>query len=328
MKATIPSLTCFLSCLALSAQEIAAPAAASAAVTESADAPAPQPVAIVPPTTLTPRLLHAIPDGTPPPPAPPKPPFIVAPEHVRDTKTIWQDGRTVTYQRVDPLPIPPPPEPATPPTAAETAAFAARIAAYRATRPRYDFLMLGATLYLSENHPPRAFIRLWPTTAGAAVSFWSNLDLRETQGISRFVGTDGTVHEVFMIWSAVNIDRAAQSWARRGLAYRPPAFPAFPHETPAAADRPAALAGPASYLVAGDGPADPALVARFAEFVRLCNIERPALHAAFISREKARLALEAELKAHPPRPQDITIHYWTSGGIPVANAATGNGGNP
>jgi hypothetical protein len=131
-----------------------------------------------------------------------------------------------------------------------------------------------------------------------------------------------------MIWSAVNIDRAAQSWARRGLAYRPPAFPAFPNETPAAADRPAALAGPASYLVAGDSPADPALVARFAEFVQLCNIERPALHTAYIRREKARLALEAELKANPPRSQDVTIHYWTNGGIPVANAATGNGGNP
>ena len=306
-----------LGCATLAAQETASPAAV----------PAPQPAAIVPPATLAPRLLNSISDGTPPPPLP-KPAFVHAPETLGEAKTIQQDVRTVTYQRVDPLPVPPPPEPAAPPTAAEAAAFAARIAAYRASHPHHDFLMLGATLYLSENHAPRAFIRIWPANAGGVVSFWSNLDLRETQGICRFAATDGTVHEVFMAWSIVNTDRAADSWARRGIAYRPPAFPAFPHETPAAADRPAALNGPASYLVADDAPADPTVVASFAEFVRLYNLERPALRAAFVRREKARLALEAELKAHPPRPEDLTIHYWTSGGIPVADAATGQGGNP
>ena len=40
------------------------------------------------------------------------------------------------------------------------------------------------------------------------------------------------------------------------------------------------------------------------------NNERGRLHTAYQGRELARLAREAELKANPPQPQNITVRYW------------------
>ena len=70
-----------------------------------------------------PRLLDRLQDGTPPPPAPPKPPFIVAPEHIRDTKSIQQGGRTYEPPAFPAFPgedasapLTQPPSPAPPPS--------------------------------------------------------------------------------------------------------------------------------------------------------------------------------------------------------------------
>ncbi|MCF7734609.1 MAG: hypothetical protein K9N23_23200, partial [Akkermansiaceae bacterium] len=247
---------------------------------------------------------------SPPPSAPPKAPFVHRPETLREAKTIQQGGRAVTLQRIDPLPVPPPPEPAKPPTAEERAAFAARSAAFRATHPRENLLMLGGTLYLSESHPPRAFVRHWPSGGGEAVSFWTNIDLRELRSVDRFIDSAGRRHQLFMLWSIIRTDRISAAWAAKGHAWQPPAFPTFPGETPTGAGQPATLSGPASFIPTPDSPADPALLATVGELHKLYNNERPRLHAAYLTRENARLAREAELKANPPRPQDITIHYW------------------
>ena len=54
------------------------------------------------------RILGEIADGTPPPPEPPKPKFIVPAKDVLETKTHLQGGRTITIRKISPIALPPP----------------------------------------------------------------------------------------------------------------------------------------------------------------------------------------------------------------------------
>ncbi|MCF7731306.1 MAG: LamG domain-containing protein [Akkermansiaceae bacterium] len=256
-----------------------------------------------------PRLIETV-IAPAPAPVPAVKPYTPAPADLREAKTIEQGGRQITYQRIEPLPIPPPPEPVPQPTAAERAAFSARAAALRASRPRERFILLGGTLYLSDNRPPRAFCRQWPVGGGEPVSFWTNIDLRDIQGLGRFVGTDGTHYQFMMMWTVMDLSRIASAWSANGRAYLPPELPDFPNETPAAAGQPATLTGAATFIPVCEGADKANDLTIITELHKIYNQERPRLHAAAISRENARLAAEAALKANPPKPQDITLHYW------------------
>ena len=54
------------------------------------------------------RILGSIPDGTPPPPEPPKPKFIVPAKDVLESKSIQQGGRTIIIREINPIALPPP----------------------------------------------------------------------------------------------------------------------------------------------------------------------------------------------------------------------------
>jgi hypothetical protein len=289
-------------------------------VSDAVDSPEPAPVPLAAP--LTARLLDSIPDGTPPPPAPPKPSFVVPAKDVISTKTVQQEGRIITIQRIKPIALPPPPAPAAPPTAEESAAAAQRAAAFRATHPRENFLQLGTSVYLSEKQPPRAFVRLWPQDGNEAISFWSNADFRLIAGLGRFADSAGQRHRLFLMWSVIHTDRTATLRAAHGLTYQPPAFPAFPGEDSSAPFDPAAVPGPATFVITGDAAATPAQLAAIDALHQVYNNERGRLHAAYQGREQVRIAREAELKANPPRPKDVTIRYWrTERPVPAKGGA-------
>jgi hypothetical protein len=278
-------------------------------VSDAVDSPEPAPVPVAAP--LTARLLDSIPDGTPPPPAPPKPEFIVPAEDVLQATTHEQGGRTITIREIKPIALPPPPAPAAPPTAEERAAFAQRAAAFRATHPRENFLQLGAYLYLSEKQPPRAFVRLWPQDGNEVISFWSNADFRLIAGgLGRFADSTGQRHRLFLMWSVIHTDRTAALRAAHGRTYEPPAFPVFPGEDASAPFDPAAVPGPATFVITGDAAATPAQLAAIDALHQLYNSERGRLLTAYQGRERARIEREAFLKAHPPQPKDITLNYW------------------
>ena len=52
------------------------------------------------------RIIGDIPDGTPPPPEPPKPKFIVPAKDILKSKTYQQGGRKITVQRITPIALP------------------------------------------------------------------------------------------------------------------------------------------------------------------------------------------------------------------------------
>ena len=57
------------------------------------------------------RILGEIPDGTPPPPVPPKPEFRIPAQDILEATTHEQGGRTITVQQIKPIALPPPPAP-------------------------------------------------------------------------------------------------------------------------------------------------------------------------------------------------------------------------
>jgi hypothetical protein len=68
-------------------------------------------------------------------------------------------------------------------------------------------------------------------------------------------------------------------------------------------------AGKATFLIASGTPATQTL-ASIQSLHDLYNNEYGRLKTAYEGRERARIRHEAELKAHPPKPKDITINHW------------------
>lgn len=243
------------------------------------------------PIATTARIIGNIPDGTPPPPAPPKPEFVVPNRDILATTTHEQGGRTITIQRIKPIDLPPPPEPAAEPPAL-TEEFKQCLAAYRAAHPRVETITLGATVYRSKNTPPRTLVRYWPGNGAGTISFWSSADFALISGIHSFTGIDGKPRSLFMIWSSIDTDRIAT----RRINYQLPEIPTFSEEK-------------ATYQIISGQPTPEQLIP-IQSLHDLYNTEHGRLLTALQGREQAQLAREAELKANPPLPQDITIQYW------------------
>jgi hypothetical protein len=268
---------------------------------ESAVAP------VASPTTA--RILGTIPDGTPPPPAPPKPEFHISKREILDTATHEQGGRTITIRQIKPIALPPPPPPVAQPMAAADSAFSQRLAEYRDEHPKSCLLFLGATVFRSKDSAPRTLVRYWPEGTREAITFWSSADFALIAGgINSFVDSAADTHYLIMGWSNVEIELMTELKSARGLDQGEPALPDFSDDI-------------ASFQIAGKQPAAED-IAPIQALHDLYNSELERLRTAFEGREKARIEHEAYLKANPPQPKNITLNYWRT----EKSATKGNGG--
>ena len=292
----------FVAVMAVAASVCAQDEVGATPVNESAAAPVAEspamPAAAGPIVPTAARILGNIPDGTPPPPAPPKPKLAIAREDVLQTTTHEQGGRTITIRKIKPIDLPPPPAPAVPQASAELdAAFSQRLAEYRAAHPRSELLFLGATVFRSKDSPPRTLVRWWPMGKGEEITFWSSADFALIAGgIQSFADTAGDTHSLFMGWGNVDIDRMTDLLASKGREYDAPDMPRFAE-------------GKATFKIIKGRPAAEDLVA-IQSLHDLYNSEYARLLTAWQGRERARIEREAYLKAHPPQPKDITLNYW------------------
>ena len=249
------------------------------------------------PATITnARILGEIPDGTPPPPAPPKPEYHVAARDVLSTTTHEQGGRTITIREIKPIAQPPPPAEIMP--AAPDAEFSQRLAEYREAHPKNELVFLAATVFRSKDSPPRTLVRWWPMGGNGTITFWSSADFALIAGgINSFADTAGDTHHMLMGWGNVDIGRMADLYAAAGREYDAPDLPDFP-------------AGKATFQIIGDTKptADELIVIQ--SLHDLYNSELERLRTAYEGRERARIEREAYLKANPPQPKDITLNFW------------------
>ena len=254
------------------------------------------------PTTPA-RIIGGIRDGTPQPPAPPKPAYVVPARNILGTTTQEQGGRTITIQKIKPIALPAPPAPAPPAANADNAALADSPADNETGDT--GMLMLGATVYRFKDSPSRTLVTYWPGERGKSITLWSSADFSLISGISSFVATDGETRWLFMMWSIEDCDSMADLLAEQDSDPGDPGIPAF-------AD------GPATFTIVGTPPADPTVLGPIQSLHDIYNSEYQRLKTAWEGRERARIEREAYLKAHPPKPKDITIRYWN---IPAGQAA-------
>ena len=249
------------------------------------------------PTTA--RIIGSIPDGTPPPPEPPKPKFIVPAKDVLESKSIQQGGRTITVRKIKPIALPPPPPPPEPLSAEAQAAYRERVAAYRASHTRTRMMFLSATVFRSKDFPPRTLVRCWPEGKREMITFWSSADFGLIAGVLSFVDTTGVTYSKMMGWGYADVESMSEINAARLKAYGAPAPPPFPD-------------GKASSEIIGASiPAED--LAPIQALHDLYNNEHARLKSAFEGRERARLEREAYLKTHPPKPKNIVLNYWNLG---------------
>ena len=255
------------------------------------------------------RILGEIPDGTPPPPAPPKPKFIVPAKDVLATTSQQQGGRTITFQKIKPIALPSPPEPASPVAPIDAAALQDRLAGARESHQKSNMIMLGATVYHFKDSPPRTLVTYWPEGAEESITFWSSADFSLISGISSFVATDGATCSLFMMWSNQNVARMADLFTVQSREYHGPNMPDFSN-------------GSATFVIFGKQPNNPSVLVPIQSLHDIYNSEYGRLKTAYEGRERARIEREAYLKANPPRPKNITLNYWrTEKPAPVKGAS-------
>jgi len=245
------------------------------------------------PTTA--RVLGKIPDGTPPPPEPPKPGFIVPTRDILKTETHQQGGRTITIRQIKPIALPEPAKPVPPPDPT-TPAIQERIAAVQAEHPNQEFLMIGATVYRLKNTTVRSFVTLSPLGRAQPITFWSSADFALLSGFVSFIGSDGETHHLIMSWGNNEIEAISDIATSRGRDLALAKAPVLP-------------AGKATFAVLSENP-DPATLASIQSLHDLYNNQHDQLLTAYQGRERARIQHEAELKAHPPIPKNIVLNYW------------------
>ncbi len=243
------------------------------------------------------RITGKIPDGTPPPPQPPKPKFQVPANDVLESTAYEQGGRTITIQKIAPIALSPPPVPMEATPVELTDEMKQRIEEYRRTHIGTRVLMLSATVFHFDDSPPRTLLRYWPPRAGKSVSFWSSVDFKLIAGgIQSFVDGAGRTNLLWIGWGKVKlagkVDLQKAPYKRFGA----PPLPDF-------------VPGPATFEEIGNQLAAEEIVP-FQALHDLYNKNYEQLKTAYEGRERARLEHEAWLKANPPQPIDITLNYW------------------
>ena len=260
-------------------------------------------------TPTTARILGSIPDGTPPPPEPLKPKYIVASKDVLESKSIQQGGRTITLREINPIALPPPPPPVEPLSPEAEAAFREKAAQYRESHPRTKMAFISATVFRSKDSSPRTLVRCWPEGKRQTITYWSSADFGLISGIHAFADATGTHHTMLMGWGYENLESLSDIQMGRLKAYGATELPTIPE-------------GKASFQIAGTPPAAEDL-APIQALHDLYNSEHARLKTAFEGRERARIEREAYLKANPPQPKNITLNYWRTERKPTATAKEG-----
>ena len=243
------------------------------------------------------RILGKIPDGTPPPPQPPKPKFEVASKDILQSAAYQQGGRTVTIQKIQPLALPPPPIPVKPVTVELDEETSRRFDEYRKAHPATRFLMLGATVFHFNDSPPRTLVRYWPPGKGKSVAFWSSVDFALIAGgIQSFADGAGRNNVMWIGWGNAKMGTRFDLQKGPNNRYGAPPLPEF-------------ASGPATFEDVGD-QLTAEEVAPIQAIHDLYNKNYEQLKSAYEGRERSRLEHEAWVAANPQQPKDITLNYW------------------
>lgn len=147
-----------------------------------------------------------------------------------------------------------------------------------------ELVILSATVY---DHNRTLLRWMPPGKPGDEMTAWSNVDFNLLGGFTTFQA-NGMCFSLILC-----LDNQNSGATTDDAEVPPPDLPAL------------STAGPAFVVTAGDAN-DMAASAVITGLHDLYQTEAPRLQAAYLGREKARIAREALLRAHPPQPRNVT----------------------
>lgn len=132
------------------------------------------------------------------------------------------------------------------------------------------------------------------------VTVWSNLDFNHFTGFGSFVASDcsGEVRNYALLMGIGNEDTVLRRRVLegRGFDYEEPEIPTIPD-------------GPPAFVIETIDPT-PNTLTLIEDLHALYRSEGPRMAEIRAARDAAYQARKSELLANPPKPKDITIHFW------------------
>lgn len=257
------------------------------------------------PATTVASIPGPVADGAPSSPPPPveKPDFQIEGTQVKQVEVVEpppmaglppvEGTMTLKVHSVaDPgLPDPPAPLPANHPQIREQ--LGELSATHRGTRIAF----VSATVY----DRSRTLLTCYPNGGNdKTITVWSNLDFNHFCGFGSFEATSGEGevrrYALLMGIGNENTESRRRLSEARGIEYDESEIPEFPHATP-------------SFVVVTENP-DPESVTLIEDLHALYRAEGTRMAAACAAREQAHEERRAFLLANPPKPKDVTIHFW------------------
>jgi hypothetical protein len=223
--------------------------------------------------------------------------------------------RKVVDVTVDVVKDPKIPEPQEPAPTVVDPEKAAALRVLMAARPRPVFLNLSAVVYDHECTLLRWRVMGTQGTQGTQrkrviqgtqvpqvpqgieYEAWSNIDWELLCGHGRLThnGVEYNLFASLFLYDTAGLQRRA---VRLGTPYVPPQIPGLPpDETPA-------------FVVTKGDAADAAATAPITALHEYFTAHRAELVAALDARKEAQRQREAELRANPPEPEDVTVKFW------------------
>lgn len=213
----------------------------------------------------------------------------------------------VVLRRVDNPAIPPLPVPLKTMTDEELKAFRESpeyqkfLSDAREHARRTQFAMLSATVYdrkntrlewwipgdVEQNVKPKNFVA------------WSNVNFLYLGGFGSYE-YNGVDYMLFMAVGNIetkNLEKMQKLAAGRGVEFQIPKCPELPTDRPA-------------YMVTKGDSTDTEGLAFMDGLHAIYAKEKDRLIAAYQARENARVQHLEDLKANPPKPKDLILHYW------------------
>lgn len=130
-------------------------------------------------------------------------------------------------------------------------------------------------------------------TEGGAVTVWSNVNFNHFSGIGNFeaTGADGKMRSYSLIMSIGNETTDTLSKAESVI------IPKLPNRGPA-------------FVIQSEVQPDAATLTLIEDLHALYRTEGTKMAKAAAAREKAENEKRAYLIANPPKPKDVTVHFW------------------
>ena len=192
------------------------------------------------------------------------------------------------------LPEPPAPQPV---HYAENGQLSELLAEYAKERQKIRHAFISATVY---DHSRTRLICYPSGGRDHAVTVWSNIDFNHFSGIASFeaVGADGEPREYFLLMGIGNENTGfrAQKLAERGIQYDVPEIPEIPDGAPA-------------FVVESNDP-HPESITLIEDLHALYRDDGVRMAEQAAAREAAHEARRQHYLANPPKPEDVTIHFW------------------